>query len=520
MFFMRKIISILMKKRWMMLMGLSFIVYHLSLNGSVAQSLYEQNIRLGEMFQSSGCLKQAEQYYQTAISHIDHNDKKQWVDARLHIVDLQKFWHPVEAQKLNDEIINDCKAWPELYQHSLAINAYINFWMNNKASFNKANEQYLEFCRQHEDLPTTYDKPLQAMHEALNGFYNDALRTIDQNNPGSVLRHQLRLRIFEMKGDNNAIIRELRQRSATIDSLIAATYSTNLNEVAATHSMTLAQQKAEKRSSDMVLLTLLMAIIIVMMFGVWMYLHRRHQKKLEKKNKQLSAALKMASETDQMKLEFVQRVSHEIRTPLNAITGFNEILNNPDIPLSQEERKDLVDRINENVKAITGIVDELLQVANTESMQDYAHYDTVLCNQFLSDLIKKNRDNVGSNIELRYTTSVINRFSIQTNRDIMEKIIEHLLGNAIKFTKQGFIELNCAQKLGKVIITITDTGCGIPPEKQDEVFEQFAKADSFHQGIGLGLTVSRKMAQKMGGDLQLDKNYTGGARFILSLPVK
>ena len=98
--------------------------------------------------------------------------------------------------------------------------------------------------------------------------------------------------------------------------------------------------------------------------------------------------------------------------------------------------------------------------------------------------------------------------------------IDHLIGNAIKFTKQGFIELSCIQKKGKVDITLTDTGCGIPEDKQDEVFEQFAKADAFRQGIGLGLTVSRKMAQKMGGDLKLDKTYTTGARFVLTLPVK
>lgn len=102
----------------------------------------------------------------------------------------------------------------------------------------------------------------------------------------------------------------------------------------------------------------------------------------------------------------------------------------------------------------------------------------------------------------------------------MEKIIEHLIDNAIKFTQHGFIELNCTQKDDTIEISLTDTGCGIPADKQDDIFEEFVKADAFRQGIGLGLTVSRKMAQKMGGNLQLDKTYTAGARFVLTLPIQ
>ena len=256
------------------------------------------------------------------------------------------------------------------------------------------------------------------------------------------------------------------------------------------------------------------------MLITWIYLRGKNQRNLEQKNDQLTTALKMANETDSMKTDFVRRVSHEIRTPLNAITGFNDILNNPEMELPQEERNELVIRINENVKAITSIVDELLQMANAESVQDYAKFNTVFCNQFFSEQIYRHRDHVNSDIELSYTTKVINRFTIQTNAEMLEKILQHLIGNAIKFTQQGSIELNCREKSGMVYLTLTDTGRGIPFEKQDEIFEQFAKADAFQQGIGLGLTVSRKMAQKMGGDLVLDKAYTNGARFVLTIPVK
>lgn len=517
---MHNIFTFLTRNRWMKVISLSFIICHFSISSVGAQSLYEQNLRMGEMFYQSGCMKQAEKYYQTAIENADAKNKQQWLAARLQMINLLKFWRPVEARNLNEEIAEECKAYPALHQKSLALNAAISFWLDSKDEFKFFNDEYLRFSNQTEGLPTVYDKPLQAMSEALNGYYNQALNTIEQHIPASVLRHELRLRIFQMKGDDKAIIREMQLRTATIDSLCAVNYNTNLNEASTISSMTVAQQQAEKRSSRMLMLSFLMGLIILSMFALWVYLHRRNQKKLENKNEQLSTALKMASETDQMKSEFVKRVSHEIRTPLNAITGFNEILNNPDIPLPQEERQELIERISENVKAITGIVDELLQVANTESTQDYARYDTVLCNQFLSNLIYSHREEVKADIELRYTTKVINRFSIQTNQERLEKIIEHLIDNAIKFTQHGFIELNCTQKDDTVEISLTDTGCGIPADKQDDIFEEFVKADAFRQGIGLGLTVSRKMAQKMGGNLQLDKTYTTGARFVLTLPIQ
>lgn len=517
---MHNIFTFLTRNRWMMVMSLSFVICHLSISSAGAQSLYGQNMRMGEMFYESGCLRQAEKYVQAAIDNAGPNDKHQWLSARLQMINILKFWRPVEAYNINEEIAEDCKAYPELHQKSLALNAAISFWLNNKDDFKDYNDEYLRFSNQTEGLPTVYDKPLQAMGEALSGYYNQALNTINQHIPTSVLRHELRLHIFQMKGDDKAVIKEMQLRTATVDSLSAVMYNTNLSEASTTNSMTVAQKQAEERSYRMMMLSLLMGLIILGMFAIWVYLHRRNQKKLEDKNEQLSTALKMASETDQMKSEFVKRVSHEIRTPLNAITGFNEILNNPDIPLPQEERQELIDRISENVKAITGIVDELLQVANTESTQDYARYDTVLCNQFLSNLIYSHREEVKADIELRYTTKVINRFSIQTNQETLEKIVEHLIGNAIKFTQHGFIELNCDQEEDTVKISLTDTGCGIPADKQDEVFEEFVKADAFRQGIGLGLTVSRRLAQKMGGNLELDKTYTDGARFVLTLPIQ
>ena len=88
--------------------------------------------------------------------------------------------------------------------------------------------------------------------------------------------------------------------------------------------------------------------------------------------------------------------------------------------------------------------------------------------------------------------------------------------------KRGFIRLHCEKSDDEkmLLVSLTDSGCGITEEQRSKIFESFYKADMFEQGIGLGLTVSRKIAQKLGCDLTLDETYTEGARFVLSLPIE
>ena len=125
-------------------------------------------------------------------------------------------------------------------------------------------------------------------------------------------------------------------------------------------------------------------------------------------------------------------------------------------------------------------------------------------------------------IELNYTTRVINRFEIMSNEEGLTKIMEQLIQNAIKFTSKGSITVHCelTDNDKKLQVSVTDTGRGISAEQREKIFEGFYKADAFDQGIGLGLTVSKKIARKLGGDLTLDESYNTGARFVLTLPVE
>ena len=163
----------------------------------------------------------------------------------------------------------------------------------------------------------------------------------------------------------------------------------------------------------------------------------------------------------------------------------------------------------------------MLYLSEKESSVYYAKNDQMLCNKILSELIYSYRGKVSPFVELIYNTKVINRFTINTNQEAVVTIVDHLIQNAIKFTNKGSITLSCRSTDNEEMleISVTDTGRGIKPEMRKQIFEQFIKEDRFQQGMGLGLTVSRKMAQKLGGDIVLDESYTKGSRFLLTLPV-
>ncbi len=498
---------------------LSLLLCIFSLNTAKANNVFKQYMSMGQMFENSANLTMAEKYYTLAIDNYDRNNNRELTEAKLALAYINKFKNPSLAQRLNNQCMEESMKYADLKQKYLAINAFVNFCLNNKAEFEQANSEYIKLCQQNESLPDKYDLMLQSMEEAMKGFYDNSLATLKRSDADKITATDLRIIIFNMKGDMRAVIREQQNKASLVDSLNAESYEKNVNEKSLNQGLEKAREELSDKKNTLTTIIIIMAVVILILVGLYFYLIKKTHTYRKNKNEQLKTALKMAGEADEMKKDFVRRVSHEIRTPLNAITGFNDIINNTSIQIDQEERDELLARINENVKAITVIVDELLQAANAESIQDYAKYDIITCNKFLSNIISKRYSDVNSKTELKFNTKLLNRFSITTNAEALEKIIDHLIDNAIKFTQLGRIELACSEKDNMLYITVTDTGKGIPEDKQDEIFEQFAKADQFEQGIGLGLTVSKKMAQKLGGDLTLDKHYKIGARFILTVPV-
>ena len=233
---------------------------------------------------------------------------------------------------------------------------------------------------------------------------------------------------------------------------------------------------------------------------------------------QLNTAYQHALESDKMKTRFIQNVSHEVRTPLNIISGFSQVIADPSLTESDEERQNMAAMMQKSAQQITNLIDEIIGLSLIESSTTVVKDDIVKVNQLLENVVADYEDAVPSQVALRVDSELEPDFSIATNKNMLYRIMSAITDNAIKNTEKGNITLKARTVAQTLLLTVEDTGCGIPADQAEHIFERFVKLDSFKQGIGLGLPLSRKLAEQLGGLVTLDTTYYLGARFDVTLP--
>lgn len=240
-------------------------------------------------------------------------------------------------------------------------------------------------------------------------------------------------------------------------------------------------------------------------------------KELNEKNKLVMIAGEKAKESERMKNAFIKNMCHEVRTPLNAINGFAELISSGD--LTAEEKQEFSKIIFSNCNHITSMVNDVLVIAQLDSSNEYLPLEPININ-----LICQHEMNQLKNFQSKPAIEYIvegNKENdlVYSNAVHFGLIVSHLLNNANKFTEKGRITLSYeADKKGKYMyVCVTDTGCGIPKDKSEWIFERFTKSDDFIPGSGLGLYLCRLVAQRLKGEIYLDTGYTSGARFVLKL---
>lgn len=264
-------------------------------------------------------------------------------------------------------------------------------------------------------------------------------------------------------------------------------------------------------------------LILSISFGIFIFFRlgkiKSLYKELQESNRLIIIASEKAQESERMKNAFIKNMCHEVRTPLNAINGFAELITSDGI--SPEEKKEFSKIIYTNCHNITSMMNDVLVIAQLDSSNEVLPLEPVhislLCHHEMNKLKKlQQKPDIHYQVEGDKSNDLIysdpNHFGI---------IISHLLNNANKFTNQGSITLSYQpEEEGRIMcICVTDTGCGIPADKSEWIFERFTKNDDFIPGSGLGLYLCRLITQRLNGSLKLDTCYTGGARFILRLPI-
>ena len=243
---------------------------------------------------------------------------------------------------------------------------------------------------------------------------------------------------------------------------------------------------------------------------------------LEQINHQLREATARAEESSKMKTKFIQQISHEIRTPLNILSGFTQILTTPDLELGEEEKKQISKDIVANTERITGLVNKMLELSDASCRCAIELTDNVSPSKIARDAIAKSMIAESENLsfDLEMPTD-IDDVTIKTNLTAAVRALTLLLDNARKFSTKSDspqVKLHLETSVNKIQFIVEDNGIGIPTDQAEHIFEEFVQLDDYYDGTGIGLTVARSMARRMGGDITLDTNYSPGARFIMTLP--
>ena len=243
---------------------------------------------------------------------------------------------------------------------------------------------------------------------------------------------------------------------------------------------------------------------------------------LEDTNRQLIAANACAEESSKMKSNFIKQISHEIRTPLNILSGFTQLITTPGIDLPEEDRAKLNRGIVENTERIIGLVNKMLDLSDANSRTVIELTDDVPAEQIASDAITASciADSRDYSFSLQLSASV-SSVILHTNLASAVRALILLFDNARKFSspkRQLQIILRTELTADSVKYIVEDTGIGVPADESEHIFDEFVQLNEYSEGTGIGLTVARSIARRLGGDIWLDTTYTSGARFIYSLP--
>lgn len=287
------------------------------------------------------------------------------------------------------------------------------------------------------------------------------------------------------------------------------------------------QEAAEEATKERMQLTLRGGIVVLILLIAYITyrikMSRRIHKSndlLELQNKQLAEAREKSELADRMKTMFIQNMSHEIRTPLNAIVGFSQLLAESGDDITKDEKKDFSNRIETSSGLVLNIINDILDLSSIESGNYKMEKLPALANEMCRTAMFNVEERVPAGVELKFSTEVDDGYAIVTDSKRVVQVIINFLTNATKNTTHGSIHLHCStsERQGYLTFSVADTGIGVAPEKMDYIFKRFNKLDDFKQGAGLGLSICTIIADRLNGLIYIDKNYTGGARFVFAIP--
>ena len=360
-----------------------------------------------------------------------------------------------------------------------------------------------------EGKSSVHGRTMEVYYLALMGKTDEAvaLARRDLGDEG----HDAITKIFEQSGRWQEAYQSLRQEMESKDSVNNVVLANSMRGIREELRFYDVERESQRRLTiGLTVAALLLGLLAVAMAYI-IFARRRHMRQLKK-------AYDHALESDKTKSAFIRNVTHEVRTPLNIISGFAQVISDPNMVTGPEERAHIAEMMQKNTQLITSLVDEMLELSlNENAPEAVAKDDVVEVNDLLRDILQENEYKVSKAVKLQFESDLSEDISLQTNEGMLKRVINLLLDNANKYTKKGSITLKASANDEQIILTVEDTGSGIPADAAEHIFERFFKVDSFREGLGLGLPLCRTIINRLGGTVDLDNSYQQGARFVVKI---
>ena len=399
---------------------------------------------LGSLYETRGNYRLANRYFTDALNNCEPKDTNALMIIYFRLAELKADREPKKAWEYNEKFGALSKNSPQYYKMYLVFKANICLYLNDKQQFLKTYAEFQDYCKQHADLLVFGNTLMSVVYDTFQGNYDKALNTLDASTSDftELERCELRIKLYRMMGEEEKALEEVNRRRDLHDSLNSNMLFESINEINTEMGINrLNEQATKERERWLAAVIVLLAVALGLI--IWRHLtRRRYQARLVKKNKELEIALDHAQESDRMKTAFIEHVSHEIRTPLNVITGFVQIISNSAYELDDEERDQMMNDISKNTMEITNIVNELLEMAQDESIAHYECNDDVRLNQLCQSVINQTTLLSDGRIEVTFNSQLNNQYVLRTNRQALNKILSQLLKKRFSSASIRLIPLN------------------------------------------------------------------------------
>ena len=427
----------------------------------------------------------------------------------MNLVNVEMEENPEYARELLEKALEISKKYSPERVFDIETRKTLTYF--NSGDIEKFLEGYEAYRKGVEEgLSSVHGRSIEVYYLACTGKIDEAI-ALAKKELGEDSYSAITM-IYETAGQWKEAYESLRKETAEKDSannVVLINSMAGVREQLTLHDV---ERKAAHNRTIAFSIGILLLGLLVAALSYIILSRRRHMKQLKK-------AYDHALESDRMKTAFIKNVSHEVRTPLNIISGFAQVISNPDLASGIEDRQKIADMMQKNARIITSLIDEMLELSNSETAKDVVKEDQVELNKVLRDLLQENKNLASKETVLRFESSLNEDYVVTTNKMMLKRIVSSLVDNAIKNTSKGAVTLKVAADKENLTLIVEDTGKGIPANEAEHIFERFFKIDSFKEGLGLGLPLCRSMTERLGGTVRLDTDYKTGARFIVTLPL-